>query len=169
MNDNKNLLHKQLFDAKKTFDKTIEILTNEDWKKKCGEKPFSIGEVMMQITSSLEFLPHVIKDIRRGKGFTPPPKIITKLIGFFFMGFLGRDLTREEIKVRYDAAHKKAISLLGTIDENDWQKKAKFFGKYETIEQVFLSYLQSFNEDMERVKTAIKKPALKKNAGVLIF
>ena len=153
--DRQEIFHDELIAAQLTFSSLIQALSPTDWKRKCGDKPFSIGEVMMQIAGNLEFLPQVIKDIRRNKGFRRPPTIIIKVIQFFFQGFIGRDLTKEEIGRKYDAANTKVLELLKTIQDNEWEKKAKFFGKYQTIEGAFSSYLTSFYEDIHRIQETV--------------
>lgn len=148
----KQTFHHQFTLAKKTFDHLCDSIDDRAWKQQCMDTSFTTSEVMMQNASGLAFIPHVITDIRRGKGFTPPPKFIMTIIRFFFMGFPGRVLTQREIKEKYDTAHKRVMDVLDTIHQAEWDKKAKFFGREETMEDVFTSFLQSFTEDMEKIK-----------------
>lgn len=152
-------VRKQLIQAKRLFDEYIEALSDIDWKRQFKSTHFTIGEIMMQNTASLEFIPQVIGDILKGKSFSGPPKfvipIVTKFVQFFFGGFIGRDLTRPEIKKRYARAHRRVMEMIEDLSHDAWDKKTMIFEKEMKIDDVFTSYLNALYQDLSDIYTLL--------------
>lgn len=152
---------KQLIQGKRLFDEYIDALTDQDWKRRFGSTHFTIGEIMMQNTSSLEFIPQVIGDILKGKNFSGPPKFVvpavTKFVQFIFGGFLGRDLKQHEIRKRYALAHRKVMDMIEDLSSDVWDKKALFFDKEMGIDDIFRSYFTRLYQDLSEIYTILSQ------------
>lgn len=134
------------------FHAVNDKMTKEDWNKNYPDQPFTIGEIMNQITSGLEFLPQVIKDIKRHKGFPNIPRFITQIAHFFFGGFYGRTIPPVEVTTRFDTAHTNLIATLTKLKESDWKKSAVFYNQTKTIATVLDAFLTSSNQNLSTIE-----------------
>ncbi len=120
------------------FHQLANSVSNAEWHQKSPTSDWTLGEILVHLTWSLEYLPREVSRGLRGKGMFNMPKFVADPMSFLYIRWLARKATRESILRRYDAAMAAVVALVDNIVDEDWAKGAKFYGEgFYTIEDLF--------------------------------
>ncbi|MCC7449923.1 MAG: DinB family protein, partial [Anaerolineae bacterium] len=137
----------ELESVQAAFHQLVDSLSDSDWHRKSPSSDWTMGEVLVHLTWSLEYLPHEVAQAALGKGMFNIPKAIADPASLFYVRWLARKANRASIVQRYDAAIAAAIAALHTVCDEDWAKGAKFYGEgFYSIEDLFHTPLDHFKE-----------------------
>jgi len=138
----------ELESVQAAFHQLVDSLSDADWRRKSPSSDWTIGEVLVHLTWSLEYLPREVAQAALGKGmFNNLPKAIADPASLYYIRWLARKANRDNIVQRYDAAMAAVIAALDTVRDEDWGKGAKFYGEgFYSIEDLFHTPLDHFRE-----------------------
>jgi hypothetical protein len=97
-----------------------------------------MAEVCVHLTWALEYLPKEVSSARRGKGMFNFPKWLADPGSFWYVRLLARNITREAIWHRYNAAMDAAIKALEMVPDSEWELGAAFYGEgFHSVADLF--------------------------------
>jgi hypothetical protein len=123
----------------------LRSLSPEDWNKKSGNPAWSVGQLMWHIAWGDGFAARGAADCKRGRGLNPP-EFITNTVNTLITRWGARRATPQSVAEKYDAAHAAVLAALDEAKEDEWEKGAKMFGHFETVESVLRSPVSHFQE-----------------------
>ena len=116
-----------------------------DWRRPSRNSAWTVGQMLYHMASAPGFTAGSIGMVRRGKGFNPPGFIANR-INVLLTKRSARKLNLADVGEVYDENHQKLLDLLDTVRDGEWTKSAKFFGKMESIEDLFHGVTRHFHE-----------------------
>jgi uncharacterized protein (TIGR03083 family) len=141
----RNAIRAELEDTRSRYSELLDSLSEEDWKRKSGNPAWTVGQLMWHLGRGMEFFSETVDYCRRGKAPNPPGFLID--IGNTILTRFGsRGATRESVGAKYDAAHEKLVALLDGVRDDEWHKGVTAYGRLHTIESVFRSVTEHFEE-----------------------
>ena len=135
----------ELKTTRTAYHELLNSLSPEDWKKKSGNPAWSVGQLMWHIAWGNGFAPRAAADCKRGRGFNPP-QFITNTVNMLITRWGARRPTPQSVAEKYDAAHTAILAALDEVKEDEWDRGAKMFGEFETVESVLRSPVSHFKE-----------------------
>jgi hypothetical protein len=140
-------LRSELEATRTTFHTLLDSISDDQWCQKSPGSAWTVGEVLVHLTLTLEFLPKEVASARRGKGMFNFPKRLADPLSYWFFRWVARKATRESIGRRYDCAMAAVIQTLDEVKETDWALGAKFYGEdFYTVADLFHTPAQHFAE-----------------------
>ncbi len=127
------------------YHELLNSLSDEDWKKRSGNPAWTVGQLMWHIAWAGGFVPRGVADCKRGKGFNPP-QFIANPVNTLITRWGARSATPQSVAEKYDAAHTATLAALDEVKEDEWDRGAKVFGEFETVESVLRSPASHFKE-----------------------
>ncbi len=136
------------------FHRWADSLSDADWHRKSASSEWTLGEILVHLTWSLEYLPREVACAVQGKGMFNAPKLIADPLSLFYMRWLARKATKESIVRRYDTAMGAAIAALNNVRDEDWAKGANFYGEgFHSVEDLFHTPANHFKEHTAGIAT----------------
>lgn len=129
------------------FHQMVNSLSEADWYRKSPNSDWTLGEILVHLTWSLEYLPREVAHALQGKGMLNIPKAIADPFSLFYMRWLARRANKASVVQRYDAAMAAVKTALVNIRDEDWAKGANFYAEgFYTIEALFHTPTDHFKE-----------------------
>jgi len=129
------------------FHTLVNSLSDADWHRKSPTSNWTLGEILVHLTWSLEYLPREVARALQGKGMFNMPKAIADPFSLFYMRWLARRANKASVVQRYDAAMATVRAALSDIHDEDWAKGADFYAEgFHTIEDLFHAPADHFKE-----------------------
>jgi hypothetical protein len=129
------------------FHRMVDSLSEADWHHKSSSSDWTVGEILVHLTWSLEYLPREVAQALRGKGMFNMPKVVADPLSYLYMRWLARTATKDSVTRRYDSAMAAVIAALNDIDDKDWAKGANFYSEgFYSIEDLFHTPIDHFKE-----------------------
>lgn len=155
-------VHKELESTRSAFHALLNSIPEQYWTKKSYHPnplfaSMSIGQAMLHVSWYPKFIPRFVEAARKGKGFGNLPKFIFALATIIVPRVVSFKETRETVRHKYDQSHAIAISILDTIQEDEWNKGAKFHNEYRTILRVFKYHTEHFEEHAAEIREALSR------------
>jgi len=130
-NVNRMVLRTELETTRTAFHDFLLAISDEKWRQKSPVCDWTMAEVALHITWSLEQLPQEISSAKRGEGMFNSPKSfdwLTNKLSYWMIRWMARKVTPEVIRRRYDAAMSVVLRTLDEVNESDWMLGASFYG-----------------------------------------
>ncbi|MEO8456630.1 MAG: DinB family protein [Chloroflexota bacterium] len=127
---------KQLEDTQAGFHQLLGSLSEDDFKKKSGNQSWSNGQLLWHTAWGLEFVPQGVDRARKAKNLNLPRPIFN-VLNPWITRFGSRGITIDSVGKKYDEANAKALELLATVKDDEWEKGVKITGNFQTIEYFF--------------------------------
>lgn len=127
----RSALRAELEVTRTAFNAFLNALSADQWHQKSSSSAWTMAEVAVHLTWSLEQLPQEIASARRGQGMFNSPKsldLLSDLFSYWIIRWMARKATPEAIRIRYDAAMSVVLSTLNDVKESDWALGASFYG-----------------------------------------
>ena len=129
------------------FLRLVDSLSDADWHRKSPSSDWTLGEILVHLTWSLEYLPREVACALQGKGMFNMPKAVADPLSLFYMRWLAHKANKGSIVRRYDAAMEGVMEALNDISDEDWTKGANFYGEgFYSIEDLFHTPADHFKE-----------------------
>lgn len=122
--------------ARTGFHELLDSLSPEEFKKKSGNASWSNGQLCWHMAWGVGFIPDGVRRSRAGKNLNLPRGVFN-MLNPWITRWGSRGITPESVSKQYDEAHAKAISVLETVQDDEWAKGAKIVGAYETVADHF--------------------------------
>lgn len=122
------MLRAELEATRSTFRTLLDAVGGSRWHEKSPTTDWTLGEVMLHLTWSLEYLPQEVEHARRGKGMFNMPDWLGNPLSYWYVRLLARNCTPASIWQRYDKAMDNVLDTLATVPDSDWELGAKFYG-----------------------------------------
>ena len=133
--------------TRQAFHALLDSLSDADLRRKSPTSAWTIGEILVHVTWSLEQLPAEVQHARHSQDMFNVPQWITDPLSFLFIRWTARRVSRRALARRYDAAIDAAHALLNMIQESDWSHGARFYSEgYHTVADLFHSPAHHFAE-----------------------
>jgi hypothetical protein len=130
-------LCEELEATREAFHRLVEA-AGPRWHDKSATCAWTVGEVLVHLTWSLEYLPKEVEMARRGKGMFNMPKWIADPGSFWIIRRQARKSDPQSLHRRYDAAMDAVLAALETVPDSDWGCGARFYGeKFYTVADLF--------------------------------
>lgn len=135
---NREAIRAELEATRARFHRILDAVSGDRWLQKSPTSKWTVREVMVHVTFTLEYLPKEITMARRGKGMFNIPKPIADPGSYWLTRWEARKATPESLRRRYDAAMAATIQMLETVPDSDWLLGANFYGEgFHTVEDLF--------------------------------
>jgi hypothetical protein len=135
----------ELETTRAAYHELLNSLCPEDWNKKSGNPAWSVGQLMWHVAWGDGFAPRAVADCKRGRGLNPP-QFITNTVNMLITRWGARRATAQSVAEKYDASHTAILAALDEVKEDEWDRGAKIFGEFETVESVLRSPVSHFKE-----------------------
>lgn len=158
----KESVREELESTRNAFHALLDAIPDECWLKKSYHPnplfaSMSIGQAMLHVSWYPKFIPRFVEGARQGKGFGNLPKFIFALMTMIVPRVVSFKETREGVRLKYDQSHAIAVSVLDTIQDDEWDKGAKFNNEYRTIRRVFKYHTEHFEEHALEIREALNR------------
>jgi hypothetical protein len=131
-------LRASLETTNREFHRLLDSVSDDRWLKKSPTGAWTVREVFVHLTWSLEYLPREVSMARQGKGMFNMPGWLADPLSYWLIRWLARDSSRESVRKRYDAAMAAALDALDAVPDSDWQVGAPFYGHgFHTVADLF--------------------------------
>ncbi|TET99610.1 MAG: DinB family protein [Dehalococcoidia bacterium] len=127
------------------YHELLRSLSPDDWNKKSANPAWSVGQLMWHVAWGDSYALRGVADCKRGRGFNPP-QFITNTVNMLITRWGARRATPQSVAEKYDAAHTAILAALDEVQDDEWDKGAKMFGEFETVESVLRSPVSHFKE-----------------------
>jgi hypothetical protein len=114
--------------ARTAYHRLMASITDEQWLQKSPSSDWTWREVMQHLAWAVEQLPAEIASARREKGMFNYPGWLANPVSYWTTRWEARNVTRESLLRRYDAAIDATLRALDEVPESDWAKSAPFYG-----------------------------------------
>jgi hypothetical protein len=129
------------------FHHLIDPLSDADWSRKSPSSEWTLGEILVHLTWSLEYLPREVTHALQGRGMFNMPKVVADPFSLIYMRWLARKANKASIMRRYDTAMAFVMAALNNIRDEDWTKGANFYGEgFYSIADLFHTPTDHFKE-----------------------
>lgn len=144
--------------TRSAFRRLAESLSEEEWSRKSPANPaWTNGQLLSHVMFELGYIPRKIELARRGKGLPGLPPFLFNRLNDISTRRGSKKNPQDRILQNYDALHARAIEALDGVREDEWEKGAKFFGEYQTIEHMFERYPSHFEEHAEQIRSGLRR------------
>jgi len=156
------IVREELESTRSEFHALLNSIPEQYWMKKSYHPnplfaSMSIGQALLHVSWYPKFIPRFVEGARKGEGFGNLPKFIFALATIIVPRVVSFKDTPEAVRNKYDQSHAIAISTLDTIQEDEWDKGAKFHNEYRTIRRVFQYHTEHFEEHAAEIREALNR------------
>jgi hypothetical protein len=138
-------IRRELEETREGYHELLKSLSPEDMKKKSGNPAWSVGQLMYHLAWAGGFTAQGVQQCRKGKGLNPP-RGIADFLNTWMTRIGSRGATPETMAAKYDEAHQKIVDMLETVQDDDWAKGSRQFGRMMTVESTFRSQKEHLDE-----------------------
>ena len=143
--DRREAIRAELKTTRDAYHELLNSLSPDDWKKKSGNPAWSVGQLMWHIAWGDNFAPQAVASCKRGRGLNPP-QFIGNTVNMLITRLGAGRATPQSVADKYDATHTAILAVLDKVKEGEWDKGAKIFGEFFTVESVLRSPVSHFKE-----------------------
>lgn len=118
------------------FHALLDSLSPEEFKRKSGNGAWSNGQLMWHMAWGLSYIPNAVGRCRSGKSLNLPRGVFNAL-NPWITRWGSRGITPEKVAKMYDEANAKAMTVLDTVQDDEWSKGCSMAGTAVTIESEF--------------------------------
>jgi hypothetical protein len=131
-------IREELEQTRSGYHELLESLSADDLKKKSANEAWSVGQLMYHLAWAYGYIADGVERSRNEKNFNPP-NAIADFMNVWITRMGARGMTSEKASAKYDESHEKALSVLETVQGDEWSKGARIFGQFRTVEDQFRS------------------------------
>jgi hypothetical protein len=158
----------ELEDTRQAYHALLNSLTEEDWDKTSGNPAWTVGQLMVHMTFAPRMLPADVSLIRGGGWMPKLPALLFNWSNVWMTRWAARKESLRTVGALYCAAHRRALDLLDTIQEDEWGLSREYpdwdpmLSGTVTIERLFHYLAEHFEVHAEQVRQNLagEAPAL---------
>ena len=129
-------LRTEIEQARKGFHDLLQSLSEEDFRKKSGNDAWSNGQLMWHMGRGVAYIPELVERSRNGKNLNLPRGVFD-FINPWLTRWGSRGAKLNTVGQFYDEATEKALAVLGTVNDDEWDKTAVITGNEWSVEHHF--------------------------------
>ena len=119
MSEYRTVIRQELEVTRVAFKALIAGISANDWENPTSNPAWNVRQLAWHIIMALQFLPADIKLIRKGRSFSPPPKLFN-WINKYYTRWAARKATSQSMIADYDHAHDRLLMLIDDIADDEW-------------------------------------------------
>ena len=134
----------ELEETRQAYYRLLDEVTEADWHLPSGNPAWTIGEMMYHITVATQNIPADIAIIRKAPWLPNPPVRLLHLFNPPLTRWGASKYNRGRLPEKFERDHASLLSLLETIQEDEWEKGRKYraydpplLDGFVTIEDLF--------------------------------
>ncbi len=112
-------LRGELEATRRAYHELLAEIPDAAWDRPTANAAWTVRQMMFHITLALRFLPADVALMRRGRMPAVPPWLFNAL-NEWYTRFMGKRQTRASLAAEYDKRHAAVVSLLETIEPEEW-------------------------------------------------
>ncbi len=140
----RDAIRSELEATRTAFHELLRSVSSEEWKKSANPA-WSVGQLMWHVAWGAGHAPQAVEACRKGKAMNPPTWILNP-ISTLITRVGARGATPESVDRKYASAHAAIVACLDGVQDEEWQKGVRAFGRYSTIESSFDRLREHFQE-----------------------
>jgi hypothetical protein len=149
-------LRQEMETTRTAFMALADSLTGADWRAKTANPAWNVGQLMWHVAWGTGAISGSVDGLKKGKGFSPP-SFIANPANRLMTKWGSRKATRESVKQLYDNGHRKALAALEGVKDDEWARSAKVFGTMQSVESLFRTVAEHFQEHERDIKAALSR------------
>lgn len=139
-------IRRELAETRAQFHALLASLADGDLQGPTATK-WNVGELLMHLITSYERTPAEIAHARAGMGMWNLPLPLLDRLNYVATRWQARRITSEALRARYDWAYTAMLAMLDTVEDDEWQRGARFFSeRHYTVEDLFHLHPRHFAE-----------------------
>lgn len=164
-------LRAELEATRQAYHALLDSLSEEDWEKPSGNLAWTVGQLMVHMTFAPRMLPADVNLIRRGGWMPKLPAFLFNWSNVLMTRWAARKETVHSVGALYDAAHDRALSVLETVQDDEWSLSRNYpdwdplLSGTVTLEHLFRYLTLHFEVHAEQVRQGLAGAALGSGEG----
>jgi surface antigen len=137
-NDLRTALRADLDAARSLFLDTLALVGDDHWRDRSVGSRWRLGEVLAHMASYLDaVIPMALANARKGKNMPSMPAFLMNQMNYLLGKQAARGQNCRSLAARYEAAHARALALLGEIRNDEWHLETGLPIGRVIVEQIF--------------------------------
>lgn len=136
------------------FKALVQSIPPANWNRSSGNRAWKVRHVLSHMASSPATATGSINLIRLGKGYNPP-RLLAGLLNVIMTRMRARKATPESVLEEYAAGQERLLETIDAIEDDEWTRGARFFGKTETVESLIHGVSAHYREHAGDVRSRI--------------
>ncbi len=146
----------QLESARDEFTTFVRSLSADDWEHASPNAAWNIRQLLYHTAWSCEQLAANIPAAKSGKAQGAlVPHVLINPASMLITKWGARGATPSSVNALYERGHATVIRALNSVGDDEWQRGAKNYGTYSTIEETFASIVSHASEHIGEVRQAL--------------
>lgn len=150
-----------LEETQSRFLSLLDRLPDDAFDQSSPGAGWTLKEEMVHIVQVLELMPAGIERAVKGGGRSllavVPPGFRGWVNGHILIPLKARHATRGTIAAAYREAHKTLVSLLGNLNDADWEQGMPFPREYRTVLQMAYRPVEHFEEHEAHIRACLDR------------
>jgi hypothetical protein len=138
--------------TRSAFHLVLGSVADSVWEARAIGSAWTVRAEMWHIAWAVRFMADLIRNARRRIGLPRPPMRIADRANALYARLRAGRATPEAVARRYDRAHTAVLELLAEIQDGEWDKSVRVFGKAQTVRELFQGISHHFEEHAGRVR-----------------
>ncbi len=138
--------------TRSAFHVLLDSVAGSLWETQAVGSAWTVREEMWHIAWGMQFMADLIRNARRRIGLPRPPMHVADLINARYARLRAGRATPVSVAQRYDRTHRAVLKLLAEIEEGEWKRSVRVFGKVQTIRELFQGISHHFDEHASRIR-----------------
>lgn len=154
-------LRAELKTSRQAYHALLDSLSEEDWEKPSGNPAWTVGQLMVHMTFAPRMLSADVNLIRRGGWMPNLPAFLFNWSNVLMTRWAARKETVHSVGALYDAAHDRALSVLETVQDDEWSLSRNYpdwdplLSGTVTLEHLFRYLTLHFEVHAEQVRQGL--------------
>lgn len=138
------------------FLQLLADIPRDAWRRKSIGTRWNIAELCAHIAHDVEGVPMFVDHARRGKDLFNLPLSISNPVNGLVTKFIGRKASSDSLAKKFKVDYKKALAVLDTVQDDEWQQGAHFFGEgFWTVAFIFHQSPDHFAEHAAQIRESL--------------
>jgi hypothetical protein len=158
-------IREELESTRQAYHALLGSLSDEAWKKVSGNPAWTVGQLMVHMSFAPRMLPADARLIRRGGWMPKLPAFLFNCSNVLMTRWAARKETVHTVGALYDVAHDKALGVLETIQDEEWNLGREYpdwdplLSGYVTLERLFRYLAIHFDVHQEQLRQGLADAA----------
>jgi hypothetical protein len=148
----------QIEKTRASFHALVASLSDVDLERKHRGSPWTVGSLLTHCVSAMEIVPRELECVRKGRNFYALPHWLFNPIRLWQARFSAVGQSPGKLIERYNTACALALQALDTVQDDEWQKSARFYDEgVWTIHRIFELQPQHLAEHADEIRAILKR------------
>ena len=149
-------LRAELESARTDFHALLQAVPADRWNQRTPNRSWNMRQTLWHMAWVTEWLVEVVDRCKQDNGMNPPSILINSMNKW--MAKRGsRNATPESVAEKYDAAHQQLVAALNGVQDVEWAKGTKMFGRFQTVELTLHIPRMHVDEHSRHIRQALQR------------